>query len=217
MGNALEKIQAVNDEPNASILLEDEEINIWIDKYSDVFSDFDTRPLTRRKLSNDLIAEICKLVLGNSSEKVVINFNLLDDKRNSEVENIVVNNLKTHFSNCKKAQADVVRKTIRLGYVLTSLGFIIILVLAYLSSLAKGIFFFNSLPMVIEPLAWFVTWTGLDHIFKHFGADKPIDINSRMLDATISFSCMGEVIVHESNTSPKTKKVIPAGNNLRIA
>lgn len=218
MTNALEQTQITNDEFDPSILLDDEGVNIWIDKYSDVFSDFDTRPLIKRKLSNDLISEVCKLIGVNASPKVSITFNLLDDQRDTEVENIIVRHLKTHFTNNKNAEKESVKKTMRVGYILTLSGFSIILILAYLSSVAKGIFFLNSLPVVIEPLAWFVTWTGLDHIFKQFGSDKGMDINSRMLEARISFSCLGEVIVYdESANVPKTKKVIPAGNNLRIA
>jgi hypothetical protein len=217
MGNALEITELTIEEQDPSIMIDDEGINIWIDKYSDVFSGFDTRPLVKRKLSNDLIAEICKLVRENSTSKVEICFNILDDPRDVEVENIIVSHLKTHFINNKKAEQETVRRTTRLGYTLTLAGFSIILIFAYLSSLAKGIFFLNSLPVLIEPLAWFVTWTGLDHIFKQFGHNKSIDINSRMLGSAISFSCMGEVTLHtEAAPAPKAKKVIPAGNNLRI-
>lgn len=217
MANALEQTQEMSEDFDPSILLDDEGVNIWIDKYSDVFSDFDTRPLVKRKLSNDLIAEVCKLVRVNASPKVRITFNLLDDQRNTEVENIIVRHLKTHFTNNKNAERESVRKTMRLGYMLTLLGFSIILILAYLSSVVKGVFFLNSLPVVIEPLAWFVTWTGLDHIFKQFDSDKGMDVNSKMLEAAISFSCLGEVILYDESAAPKTKKVIPAGNNLRVA
>ncbi|MCW3127469.1 MAG: hypothetical protein JWO03_3127 [Bacteroidetes bacterium] len=218
MSYSLEQTQIISEETETNILMDDEGVNIWIDKYSDVFSDFDTRPLFKRKLSNDLIVEICKLVAGNASAKVEINFNILDDNRDIEVENIIVGHLKTHFTNSKKAEKAKVRKTTKLGYMLTSLGFFIILTIAYVSSLAKGVFFLNSLPVVVEPLAWFVTWTGLDHIFKHFGDNKIKDINTRMLESSISFSCMGEVSLHDQSvTTPKARKVIPAGNNLRVA
>jgi hypothetical protein len=122
--------------------------------------------------------------------------------------------------NIQKADKEIVRKTTRMGYMLTVLGFTIILLIAYVSSIAKGIFFLNSLPVLIEPLAWFVTWTGLDHIFKNYGNDNGLDLNTRMLQAKISFSCLGQVTVTglESVHAPhKTRKVIPAGNNLRIA
>jgi hypothetical protein len=218
MATALERTPIETEDFDPGIMLDDEGVNIWIDKYSDVFSDFDTRPLIKRKLSNDLIAEVCKLVQMNSSDKVNITFNLLDDRRDIEVEKIIVSHIKTHFTNNRKAEKDSMKKTVRMGYLLTLLGFSIILGFAYLASLAKGIFFLNSLPVVIEPLAWFVTWTGLDHIFKQFGSDKTIDVNSRMLEAAISFSCLGEVNLYDESASlPKAKKVIPAGNNLRIA
>ena len=217
MGNALEETQLLTEDMDPSIVLDDEGINIWIDKYSDVFSDFDTRPLVKRKLSNDLIAEICKLVSVNANSKVQLSFNILEDRRDVEVQNIIISHLKKHFTNSKNAENEKVKKTTRLGYFLTLLGFTIILIFAYVASLSKGVFFLNSLPVLIEPLAWFVTWTGLDHIFKNFGRDKSMDINSRMLEASISFMCMNDMMVEpEPASAPKTRKVVPAGNNLRI-
>lgn len=220
MGDALEELP-VTDELDNSLLLDDAGVNIWIDKYADVFSDFDTRPLIKRKLSNDFITEICKMVREDSTAKVELNFNILDDQKDIEVENIIISHLKTHFTAIQKSEKEIVKKTTRKGYMMTSLGFMIILILAYVSSIAKGIFFFNSLPVLVEPLAWFVTWTGLDHIFKNYGGENGLDINSRMLQAKISFSCLGQVTVTElepvAATPHKTRKVIPAGNNLRIA
>jgi hypothetical protein len=96
----------------------------------------------------------------------------------------------------------------------------IILLLAYVASISKGVFFLNSLPVLIEPLAWFVTWTGLDHIFKNYGSDTGLNINTSMLQAKISFSCLGQITVTtlDSVVTPhRARKVIPVGNNLRIA
>ena len=220
MGEALEQILPC-DESDNNVQLDDTGVNIWIDKYTDVFSDFDTRPLLKRKLSNDLITEICKLVREDTTAKVELNFNILDDEKDTGVENIIIGHLKKHFANIRKAEHAVVKKTMRIGYVLTLSGFVIILLLAYVSSIAKGVFFLNSLPVLIEPLAWFVTWTGLDHIFKNYGTATGQDINTRMLHAKISFSCLGQVTVTDLGSSVsiphKARKVIPAGNNLRIA
>ena len=220
MGDALEQLPATGDEPE-NMMLEDTGVNIWIDKYADVFSDFDTRPLIKRKLSNDFITEICKMVREEPAVKVELNFNILDDQKDPEVETIIINHMKALFTNNRKAEQEEVKKTSRKGYMLTSLGFLIILTLAYISSITKGIFFINSLPVLIEPLAWFVTWTGLDHIFKNYGNEGGLDINSRMLQAKISFSCLGQTTVTDlepiAAVPHKVRKVIPAGNNLRIA
>jgi hypothetical protein len=219
MGEPLREMQSSVDESEINVLLDDAGINIWIDKYTDVFSDFDTRPLLKRKLSNDFISEITKMVRDNPTSNVELNFNILCDTKDPKVEAIINSHLFTHFTNNKRAEEAIVKRTFRKGYLLTSLGFTLILVLAYVASIAKGIFFINSLPVLIEPLAWFVTWTGLDHIFRNYGNETGLDINSRMLKSRISFMCMGQADQTETETiaAPKQRKVIPAGNNLRIA
>ena len=221
MGDALEQLPVTGDESDLNLMLDDAGVNIWIDKYADVFSDFDTRPLIKRKLSNDFITEICKMVREDATAKVELNFNILDDQKDTEIEGIIVGHLKTHFTSIQKTESEAVKKTTRKGYMMTSLGFMIILILAYVSSIAKGVFFFNSLPVLIEPLAWFVTWTGLDHIFKNYGSGNGLDINARMLQAKITFSCLGQTTVVDlepvAAVPHKARKVIPAGNNLRIA
>lgn len=199
---------------------EDTGINIWLDKYTDVFSGFDTRPLAKRKLSNDFVTEIGKMVQQDSAATAELKFNVLDDQQDTEVETIIVNHLVTHFTAKRDAERAHVKRTFRKGYVLTATGFILILVLAYIESISKGAFFINSLPMLSEPLAWFMTWTGLDHIFKHLGDDKSVvDVNAKMLKAKISFFCLGQMSEYSADTAAahKTKKVIPAGNNLRVA
>ena len=222
MGDAAEQMPITIDESEINGLLDDAGVNIWIDKYSDVFSDFDTRPLIKRKLSNDFITEICKMVREDPTTQVELNFNILDDQKDTEVEGIIINHLHTHFTNNQKNERESIKKVSRKGYMLTSLGFLLILFLAYVASIAKGIFFINSLPVLIEPLAWFVTWTGLDHIFKNYGNDNGQDINTRMLNAKINFMVMGSAaptaeVEVEAAPAHKARKVIPAGNNLRIA
>jgi len=219
MGDAAKPIEVAEDS-EINVMLDDAGINIWLDKYVDVFSDFDTRPLQKRKLSNDFITEICKMVRENPTEKVELNFNILDDQKDEEVERVIVSHLHSHFTASQKAEREVIKRSSRKGYMLTSLGFLIILVLAYVASIAKGVFFFNSLPVLIEPLAWFVTWTGLDHIFKHYANDGDhVDVNAKMLVAKITFMCLGQVTetTVDSAAAHKPRKVIPAGNNLRIA
>ena len=222
MGEAAEQIPITTSESEMNELLDDAGVNIWIDKYTDVFSDFDTRPLLKRKLSNDFITEICKMVKEDPTAQVELNFNILDDQQDSEVEGIIISHLHTLFANNQKAERESIKKISRKGYMLTSLGFLLILFLAYVASIAKGIFFINSLPVLIEPLAWFVTWTGLDHIFKNYGNDSSRDLNTRMLNAKINFLCLGAPVVEtevvaDVAPSHKPRKVIPAGNNLRIA
>jgi len=218
MEEALKEIPVPVDESEISVNLDDAGINIWIDKYADVFSGFDTRPLEKRKLSNDFITEICKMAKEEPTAQVELKFNVLDDAKDPEVEAIIIKHLHTHFTNKKRLEKESIKRTFRKGYLLTAGGFLLILSLAYVASIAKGAFFLNSLPVLTEPLAWFMTWTGLDHIFKNYGDNANMDINTKMLQAKISFFCLGQST--ELAVEPvvqKPKKVIPAGNNLRVA
>lgn len=36
------------------------EISIWLDSYNDIFSDFDSRPISLRSLSDDFITQVKK-------------------------------------------------------------------------------------------------------------------------------------------------------------
>src|ERR1700760_2770839 len=116
-------------------MLDDTGINIWIDKYSDVFSDFDTRPLAKRRLSNDFITEICKMVREENAEQVELKFNILDDQKDEEVETIINNHLHSYFLAKQKIEKDSIKRTFRKGYLLTASGFLLILGLAYISSI----------------------------------------------------------------------------------
>ncbi len=221
-------LASIEDTTDLSAMFDDSGINIWIDKYSDVFSGFDTRPLDKRRLSNDFITEIAKMVREEAGAEVFLKFNILDDKADKEIESIITGHLKAHFTTKRNAELESIRRTSRKGYILTLSGFFLIIGLAYVSSIGQDIFLLNSLPALTEPLAWFMTWTGLDHIFKHYGNDNgTLDVNSRMLRARINFFCMGAAAEADAETEAteveaatvvqKPRKVIPAGNNLRIA
>jgi hypothetical protein len=97
MQDTLEQMPLMNNESDPNLQIDDGGVNIWINKYADVFSDFDTRPLIKRKLSSDFITEICKMVREDATEKVELHFNILDDQKDIDIENIIISHLKTHF------------------------------------------------------------------------------------------------------------------------
>src|SRR5687767_13655357 len=73
------------------------EISIWIDKYDDVFSDFDSRPFADRSLSDDFLREVQKMTSHNTKGEMRLKFHVLDDQRNADSESIIINNLNAHF------------------------------------------------------------------------------------------------------------------------
>lgn len=199
-----------------------QDISIWVDKYGDLFSDYDSRDFTERALSDDFIMEVRKLVRELPSEKIEIKFNLMEEPSNPETEAIIIKNIHEHFA----YYADVVQKEMnqifRNGCLMCAGGFGLIVSLAFLSSMATESSFINGSHLALEPIGWFLAWTGLDMVFQQSKKEQEtIDFNLKMTRAEITFMSFGislDIVADETQTTILPQpKVIPCGNSLRVA
>jgi hypothetical protein len=169
-------------------LLSKSELSIWLDDYDDVFSDFDSRPINERSLSDDFLVEVRKMVREKPSGVVELKLLIPAAKRKKELEIMVVKNLHAYF---KHAMEDIQRemdKTRRRGFLLSGIGFLIMIVTAYLVSISNRSFFFNAAQIVLEPSGWFMVWSGMDNIFYNSRQRKPNrEFNAKMSHAEIIF------------------------------
>jgi len=169
-------------------LLSKSELSIWLDDYDDVFSDFDSRPINERSLSDDFLAEVRKMVREKPGGRVELKLLMPAVKRKKELEAMVVKNLHTYFKHAAEAIQHEMTKTRRRGFLLSALGFVVMILTAYLVSISNRSFFFNAVQIVLEPTGWFMVWTGMDSIFYNYRQRKPNrDFNARMGHAEISF------------------------------
>jgi hypothetical protein len=191
------------------------EISIWIDKYDDVFSDFDSRPFSERSLSDDFLREVQKMTSHKTSGAMRLKFNVLDSDRNPESEAIIINNLNAHFRHIAEGLKQEQKQILNKGYRLLGVGFVVILLIFYLTNLSENSFL-HGFILMLEPIAWFATWTGLDHVFQNSRkGNAALDFNSKMAFAEIAFSPFG---TDESIQTEKQKTVIPLDQyNLRVA
>jgi hypothetical protein len=196
------------------------EISIWIDKYDDVFSDFDSRPFAERALSDDFLREVQKMTSRNTKGNMRLKFHVLDGQRSSESEAIIINNLNAHFRHIAATLKEEQNHILRKGYQLLGFGFVVILLIFYLTNLSAEKTYLHGIILMLEPIAWFATWTGLDHVFQNSRKGKSdLDFNSKMAFAEIAFSPFG-VEQGEKLNEPdnRQKTVIPLDNyNLRVA
>lgn len=199
--------------------LADPEISIWIDKYDDVFSEFDSRPFTDRALSDDFLREVHKMASGKQAGKVQLKFHLLDDNRNSESESIITYNLQAHFNHIVEDLKEEKRQILKKGYWLLGLGFILILFIFYLTTISSETAYLHGVILMLEPVGWFLTWTGLDQVFQTSRKNKvELDFNLKMASAEIMFCSFGLNVTENSIEQAKPKTVIPMDqNNLRVA
>lgn len=199
--------------------LSNPEISIWIDKYDDVFSDFDSRPFAERSLSDDFLREFHKMAREKSSTEIELKFHILDDQRNVESEKIIINNLNKHFKNIAEALKKEEMQALHKGYMLLASGFGLMIVLVFLSTLTSKSAYLSGFTMMLEPVGWFMTWTGLDQVFQNARKNKDsLEFNTKMSHAAITFSSMDAEQSTDVVEMQKQKTVIPFDDsNLRVA
>jgi hypothetical protein len=169
-------------------LLSKSELSIWLDDYDDVFSDFDSRPINERSLSDDFLVEVRKMVREKPTGNVELKLLIPNAKRKKELEVMVVKNLHTYFKHAADAIYHEMKKTRRRGFLLSGLGFLVMIATAYLVSISNRSFFFNAAQIVLEPSGWFMVWSGMDNIFYNSRQRKPnLDFNTKMSHAEIIF------------------------------
>src|ERR1019366_8355439 len=132
-------------------LLSKSELSIWLDDYDDVFSDFDSRPVNERSLSDDFLVEVRKMIREKPTGSVELKLLIPSDKRKKEIETIVTKNLHTYFRHSATSIQLEMDKTRRRGVIMSAFGFLVMIITAYIVSISNRSFFFNALQIVLDP------------------------------------------------------------------
>ncbi|MFH1063102.1 MAG: hypothetical protein V1747_09515 [Candidatus Omnitrophota bacterium] len=142
-----------------------QEIDIIIDTWDDVFSDFDPRSLSERTLSEDFIIELRQRSRETNKGDFIVTICAPESLRDKKTEQTVAKRLKRHFLH----RSLVSRKTnahIRLRgivFVLCGICFLTFLTLAAYYKLFSDLTI-NILSIVVMPLGWFGIWEGFSKI-----------------------------------------------------
>jgi len=169
-------------------LLIKSELSIWLDVYDDVFSDFDSRPLSERALSDDFLNEVRKMVREKPTGNVELKLLIPAALRDTKTEGIITRNLHAHFRHSAQLVRSDIRSTIGQGIILSTVGFALMIGTAYLAGIKVKEFYLNSIQIIMEPAGWFMVWAGLDNIFNDARKKRPnLDFNTKMAHAEITF------------------------------
>ncbi len=205
----------------AEKFLNDPEINIWIDKYDDVFAEYDSRPFAQRALSDDFLKGVRKMISEKPIGAIELKFNVLGDERNPDSEVVIINKLNQHFKNIAQLLKEEEKQTLHKGYMLMLAGFALMIFLVFLGNLAAKAAYISGISSMLEPVGWFMTWTGLDNVFQNSRKNKSaLDFHSRMAYAEITFSTLETETpeLDANNIASRQKVAIPVdNNNLRVA
>jgi len=169
-------------------LLSKSELSIWLDRYEDIFSDFDSRPFSERTLSDDFIIEAKKMAKEKSTGAIELKLLMPAQLRQKNTEEIIIKSLHVHFRRFAHLLKDEMKQAKKKGFLLCVLGFSIMIGAVYFAGLAEKNFLNNALRVIMEPAGWFFVWTGFDLIF-YLSRKKKSEFNfmDRMAHAEIKF------------------------------
>lgn len=164
-------------------------INLALDEYDDLFSDFDPRPVSQRALSEDFLYELKRASLAKDENNLSLLFILPKEKRFAGQEPLIRDRLKEHFKRHRRQLQEKLKKEKILGLKMIALGVVFMFIATYfLSSTEKNIWT-TFLVVLLEPAGWFTFWEGLDLIvFQAKETTPDLEFYRKMTGAKISFA-----------------------------
>lgn len=153
-------------------------VDVGLDEYDDIFSDFDPSPYTSRLISKDFIDEIMRRHRETKEGQIEVRFSIPEKLRNPGIENVIRTRLKEYFKvQAEKVDDDLTRRD-RRGYAMIVGGLALVTLHRFLTDNLTGgtgheIYRWFENPM--ELFGWITTWTGIDRIFVH----RPEDLIER--------------------------------------
>ncbi len=140
-------------------------ISMLLDDYDDIFSDFDPRPYSERALSDDFLSESQKMFREKKTGRFELRLLIPKAIRNEKDESLIKRRLKSFFKLKEQDERMKIQKAIRTGIILSIIGFMLMLIAAFLYSFESERIISKFLVVLFEPAGWFSVWYGLDKIF----------------------------------------------------
>lgn len=159
--------------PAQSPAPQDEQIivSLWLDSYTDIFSDFDPRPFSERAISDDFIVQVKKM--SKDVRKVaVLRLLLPEGTEKEEEERVIRKRLRHHFSRMCELLETESRAIRNKGVLMTLAGVTMMIIASYIYYLDLEFFAMYLLLVLLEPGGWFLFWNGLDNLFTFSKARK---------------------------------------------
>jgi len=164
-------------------------ISLWLDRYEEIFSDFDPRPYSQRTLSDDFLNEAIKVSREKAEGKLELRLLLPAAIRNSYNEVVIKKRLKEHFKTHFEHLKKEARKVTEKGALFLVVGVILMLSASYiLFTYTQRSFSVLFLSTLFEPASWFLFWEGLGLVvFKAKKKAPELEFYEKMSDCEIHF------------------------------
>ncbi len=187
-------------------------VDIWMDGYDDVFSDFDPAPYSKRAVSADFIDEVMRRTSEDKNEDFSLRMSVPQALRSQKSEATIKKRLREHFS-LRKAEYDrLVEGEWKKGVIYFISGVVLLSLLILLEASFAGHITVKLLSTVMAPLGWFGVWGGTSHMLE--GPDqfkKKQGLYTKLSKAKFKFFSEEELtgLVREAEEAKASEAVPP--------
>ncbi len=168
------------------------EINLRLNEYEDIFSDFDPRPYSEKALSVDFLEEAERASEDKSVGNIKLNLLMPHNKRDKNQEAVIKKRLNGHFKKHFCEFDTKHKKILSKGFSFVVFGVIFMFLAAYVLFNYQGVALIYSFwIMLLEPAGWFLFWEGLHLvIFEPKTIKNKLEFYKKMNGCSINFfSC----------------------------
>lgn len=172
--------------------METSEINLRLDHYDDIFSDFDIRPYPKRALSVDFLEEIKRASRDKNLGEVELVLHVPETDGQGEIHQMAIKErLTEHFKKHSQILTQERKEVLKTGIGMVLLGVIFMVAATFIIfEDPSENWVLSFLVVFLEPAAWFLLWEGMDQIVFNSKNIKPdLDFYRKMShkDAKIYF------------------------------
>lgn len=183
-------------------------VNIALDNYDDIFSDFDQSPYSTRILSDDFLKEVQKRYSERQRGGFEIRFTISDKLRNAKTEALIKKRLKDYFDKLLKNTEYELNKKRRRGMIYITAGFTLLATQMYLSTHnGDNGFLVKLLEILLVPAGWYGMFEGIGNLLE---IPAPLEgqqkFYKKMKEANYVFMSEEELIRIIKETSDKDEE-----------
>jgi hypothetical protein len=164
-------------------------INLALDEYDDIFSDFDPRPFSQRALSGDFLNELKRASLAKEESGLHLVLTIPAGRRSPGQEHLIQDRLRDHFKRHRRQLQDQLKKERISGIRMAALGVVFMFIATYLLTYTEKNIWTTFIVVLLEPAGWFTFWEGLDQVlFRAKEITPDLAFYRKMTGAKIIFT-----------------------------
>lgn len=142
------------------------ELSLWLDNYGDIYSDFDSRNYSKRRISEDFLYELKTALHNGDKKETSLVLYLPANSRVTGDETTIAQSLNYYFVHELHRCSMLYTRKLQRGLLFLLTGMLIIAANILVTYYQKNSFLPTALKLLLEPAGWYFLWSALEFLFN---------------------------------------------------